>query len=99
MEKSNLRIKVLGTSFSIAADEDSVYLEKILDHYRVVLENTKESTGVEEPLKLAILAGFLLCDEIEKLKQKGNHEGKEAEQRTLNMIARIDEIIPDEKNS
>jgi len=95
MEKSNLHFKLLGTSFSIAADEDGVYLEKLLDRYKTVLENTQKSTGIDDPLKLAILTGFLLCDEIEKIKYSENHDGQEAEQRTLNMIARIDEIIPE----
>ena len=94
MEKSNLHIKLLGTSFSIAADEDSVYLEKLLAKYKNVLDNTQNATGVDDPLKLAILTGFLLCDEIEKIKLEENREGLEAEKLTLNMIARIDEVIP-----
>jgi cell division protein ZapA (FtsZ GTPase activity inhibitor) len=94
MEKSSLQIKLLGTSFSIAADEDNVYLENLLAKYKAVLENTRKITGVEEPLKLAILSGFLLCDEIEKMKQEENKERQEAEKHTLNMIASIDQIIP-----
>lgn len=94
MEKSNLHFNLLGTTFSITADEDSAYLENLLDRYRIILENTRKTTGVEEPLKLAILTGFLLCDEIEKIKSHDNQENLEAERRTLNMIARIDEVIP-----
>ncbi|MCL1812127.1 MAG: cell division protein ZapA [Treponema sp.] len=94
MEKSSLHFKLLGTSFSIAADEDTDYLEKLLNKYKNILDNTQKATGVNEALKLAILTGFLLCDEIEKMKQEKKLEGKEAEQRTLNMIARIDEVIP-----
>jgi cell division protein ZapA (FtsZ GTPase activity inhibitor) len=95
MEKSGLCIDVLGTSLSIAADEDPAYLEDLLNRYRKVIENTKISTGLENPLKLAILTGFLLCDEIEKIKRRDAREDREAEQLTLDMIARIDEAIPD----
>ena len=94
MEKSSLHFKLLGTSFTIQADEDKIYLENLLAKYKTILENTKAATSVDDPLKLAILTGFLLCDEIEKMKQEKNHEGREALQRTLNMIARIDEAIP-----
>ncbi|MDR2661660.1 MAG: cell division protein ZapA [Treponema sp.] len=96
MEKSGLRIDVLGTSLSIAADEDPDYLEKLLNRYRMVIENTKNLTGLEDPLQVAILTGFLLCDEIEKIKRQDAQEGREAEQLTLDMIARIDELIPDQ---
>jgi len=99
MERSKLFFdNVLGLSFSISAEADSAYLERLLDNYRHVLENTSETTGVSprEPLKLAILAGFLLCEEIEKMKNQSALEGKEAEQLTLDLITRIDEAIPDE---
>ena len=94
MKKSSLHFKLLGTSFSIAADEDNVYLESLLSKYKSVLENTQKATGVNDPLKLAILTGFLLCDEIEKIKLDKKNENQEAEQLTLDMIARIDEVIP-----
>jgi cell division protein ZapA (FtsZ GTPase activity inhibitor) len=96
MKKSGLCIDVLGVSLSIAADEDPDYLKKLLDRYRMVIENTKDSTGLEDPLKLAILTGFLLCDEIEKIKRQDAQESLEAEQLTLDMIARIDEVIPNQ---
>ncbi|MDR1930080.1 MAG: cell division protein ZapA [Treponema sp.] len=97
MEKSGLRIDILGTSLSIAADEDSAYLESLLNRYRVIIENTQKTTGLSDPLKVAVLTGFLLCDEIEKIKKQGLHgerEGKEAERLTLDLIARIDEALP-----
>jgi len=91
---------VLGKTFSIEANKTSAYLENLLARYRAVLENTRKITGInatEEPLKLAILTGFLLCDEIEEMKiQKAreNNENLEAERQILEIIARIDEIIP-----
>jgi len=99
METSKLHFdNVLGLSFSISAEEDSAYLESLLNRYRTVLENTREATGIssKEPLKLAILTGFLLCDEIEKMKNQRTQEGDEAEQLTLDLIARIDEALSNE---
>jgi cell division protein ZapA (FtsZ GTPase activity inhibitor) len=96
MEKNDLRISMLGTSFSISADEDSGYLESLLERYRIVVENTKKATGLTDPLKAAILTGFLLCDEIEKLKARfGEQDARAAEQLTLDLIARIDEALPE----
>jgi cell division protein ZapA (FtsZ GTPase activity inhibitor) len=97
MEKNGLRIDILGTSLSIAADEDSAYLESLLNRYRIVIENTQKTTGLSDPLKVAVLSGFLLCDEIEKIKKQGflgENEGKEVEKLTLDLIARIDEALP-----
>ncbi|MDR2021083.1 MAG: cell division protein ZapA [Treponema sp.] len=96
MPRSDLRIDILGASFSIAADEEPAYLESLLNRYRTVVESTRRSTGIRDPLKTAILAGFLLCDEIQKLKsgkQQPLYESQEAERLTLELIARIDEAL------
>jgi uncharacterized protein YutD len=92
---------VLGITFSISANKDSAYLEDLLVRYRAILENTKKIVGVgsNEPLKLAILTGFLLCDEIEEMKNQKvseNKESYETEKLLLDMLARIDKVIPHE---
>ncbi|MDR1420884.1 MAG: cell division protein ZapA [Treponema sp.] len=90
MPASDLRLDILGTSFSITADEERAYLEEILVQYRAALERTREQTGLTDPLKLAILTGYLLSDEVHKLKGRNGHE---AEELTLDLIARIDEAL------
>jgi cell division protein ZapA (FtsZ GTPase activity inhibitor) len=99
MGKGDLRIDILGTSISISADEDARYLEELLDRYRAAIENTQKITGLRDPLKIAVLTGYLLCDELRKshaaaVKQAaGEHEGREAEQLTLELITRIDDAL------
>jgi mRNA-degrading endonuclease toxin of MazEF toxin-antitoxin module len=93
--KSDLRIDILGISLSIAAEEDVIYLKNLLNNYRLAIENTQKSTGLRDPLKTAILTGFLLCDEIERIRKREVRD-KEVEQLTLDMIARIDEALEQE---
>jgi cell division protein ZapA (FtsZ GTPase activity inhibitor) len=92
MPKSEIRLDILGTSFTITADEEGEYLEDLLARYREILENTRRQTGVADPLNLAILTGYLLTDEIHKLKNR-YETGQEAEELTLDLIARIDEAL------
>ncbi|MDR2398071.1 MAG: cell division protein ZapA [Spirochaetaceae bacterium] len=95
--KHDLRIELLGTSFSIAAEENPVYLESILNNYRLALESTQNSTGLRDPLKIAILTGFLLCDEIQRIFNREvadqEAEAREAEHIARNLISRIDEVV------
>jgi len=95
--KNNLHIELLGTAFSISADEEQEYLEKLLRSYEDKVVNTKK-LGLEDPLKIAILTGFLLCDEIEKLSAANHAEAQEVERRTLRAIALLDEAIGDTGN-
>jgi hypothetical protein len=101
MPKSDLRVDLLGTSFTITVDEDAFYLKVLLDKYRRIIENTQKTTGIEDPLKTAILAGFLLCDEVEKLRTRENtglgaFDAMQAEALTRDLIDRIDRALPDE---
>jgi cell division protein ZapA (FtsZ GTPase activity inhibitor) len=95
VSKSDLRIDVLGTAFSITADEDPVYLETLLTRYRQVIANTKKITGLEDPLKVSIIAGFLLCDDLQKLSNQNPRirDAVEAERLTQDLITRLDRAL------
>jgi hypothetical protein len=103
--KSNFRLDILGTSIPFSADEDAAYLESLLGRFRAAVDNTQKSTWLKDPLKIAVLTGFLLCDEIQKIRQqeragvdfggtsRGEHEERETELLTLDLIARLDEAL------
>lgn len=99
MPSSSLRIDILGASFSISADEDPAYLENLLNRYRMCVENTRKLTGLTDPLKIAIMTGFLLCDDIqkrrenEKMLEYRNAESREAERIILDINARMGEAL------
>ena len=103
---NDLLINVLGTSFSITAGENSAYLDEVLAQYQVAVANTQGISGMKDPLKIAILTGFLLCDEINKLKMhveeeqakmalEQKTEAQELNRITRNIIDRIDQAIED----
>lgn len=89
---NELRLDILGTSFSIMVDEDEAYLREILTQYRTAVENTRSISGMENALNVAVLTGFLLCDEINKMKRKGV-ESAEVEKRTLGIISMLDHAL------
>jgi cell division protein ZapA len=98
MAKGTLQIDILGTSFSVQAEEDTSYLEMLLGYYCRVIKQVESGSSVKDSLKTAILAGIMLCDELYKEKQKNDNSGitrelSEAERLTLKMIAAIDEAL------
>jgi cell division protein ZapA (FtsZ GTPase activity inhibitor) len=78
---NDLLINVLGTSFSITAGEDPEYLNEVLAQYQVAIANTQGISGMKDPLKVAILTGFLLCDEINKIKLQIEEEQAKIEEK------------------
>jgi cell division protein ZapA (FtsZ GTPase activity inhibitor) len=98
--KSDLYIEILGTSLCISAEEDPAYLANLLDNYRSAVEHIQKSTSLKDALKIAVLTGFLLCDEIQRMdkKQSSEQEARESETRETELIAqdlvsRIDEVL------
>lgn len=97
-----LKIDTLGTIFSIQTKEDSEYLENLLSYYKQMVKQVEDSANLNHPLKISILAGIMLCDELYKEKCKNhnntdkavNHlELSEAERITIDMINNIDRIL------
>lgn len=103
-----LRIDMLGTNFTIQANEESEYLEKLLGYYSRITEDVQKIESINSPLQSAILAGIMLCDELYKEKEKnialkdGNGsykpmqvtaEEKEIERRTHEMIEKINKVL------
>ncbi|MDR1637236.1 MAG: mannose-6-phosphate isomerase, class I [Treponema sp.] len=95
---NDIYLDILGPPFSITVDEDSAYLDRLLANYRNAVDDVRKSTGLKDKdaLKIAVLTGFSLCDELEKLKivmEKGDEEEQKTLQRTLGLFSRLDEAM------
>jgi cell division protein ZapA (FtsZ GTPase activity inhibitor) len=98
MTKGCLQIDLLGASFAIQADEKPEYLNALYSHYKKTVNQIESTSGLGEPLKVAIIAGILLADELYKEKMKHPEQGNtldlaEAEKLALAMISQIEQVI------
>jgi len=105
---NELCLDILGTSFTITTDAEEAYLKKILGQFKAAVKNTQNISGIKDPLNVALLTGFMLCDELNKVKQKLADEEKtanendssitsweeqEVEDRTLRLIAKLEHAL------
>jgi cell division protein ZapA (FtsZ GTPase activity inhibitor) len=97
-----LQIDVLGSSFTIRANEETEYLEKLLGYYKRITAEIEKAGGLKNPTEVAIMSGITLCDELYKEKSKNAQiqsgivpaeDAKEAERLTLGMIDKIDKVL------
>lgn len=94
-----LQINTLGTSFEITAKEDDAYLKNLLSYFNQVSSQIEATTELKDPVKIAILSGIMICDELYKEKKKNadNIDKKEdlfeAERLTLQMIEKIARVL------
>jgi cell division protein ZapA (FtsZ GTPase activity inhibitor) len=98
-----LLIDVLGTSFVITTGEDPDYLDEVLARYRTAVAYTQSISGMQDPLKVAVLTGFMICEKYNQLKleeeKQANVEARRADEAkemniiTGELIARIDKVF------
>lgn len=97
-----LQINILGTSFTIKADEDSEYLEKLLKYYKGITDTIEKKGTLSDPLQISIMAGLMMCDQVyqdKKTKVKiqnayeNNTADSELEKITQNLIDKIDKVL------
>lgn len=103
-----LKIEMLGTSFTIQANEDNQYLEKLLGYYQRITDDVKRIDSIKSPLQVAILSGIMICDELYKEKQnkialengesvaqisENSIDSDELQRITLEMIKKIDKVL------
>ena len=98
-----LKIDLLGTSFTIQANEDTEYLEKLLGYYKRITDDVQKIDSVKTPLQISILSGIMLCDELYKEKtnklsselnsQTDTNSTSELEKRTIDMIEKINKVL------
>ncbi len=96
---NRLNISVLGTSFTIRADEDEAYLKRIFWYLEQKIEETKQRTPIADPVKISILTSFYIIDELLREKAREGRdstlpeESEEMERITLRLISEIDDAI------
>ena len=101
-----LKIEMLGTSFTIQANEDNAYLEKLLGYYKRITDDVSKIDSIKTPLQTAILSGIMICDELYKEKQnkvalengeyvpvENDMDSVEIERRTQQMIEKISKVL------
>ncbi len=97
MAKSSLQIDLLGTSFAIQSDERPEHLQNLYSYLKKTVSQIESTSGVKDPVKIALIAGLLISDELYKEKMKRTDTGtldlSVAERKTLEMISRIDQVI------
>lgn len=101
-----LRIEMLGTVFTIQANENSEYLQRLLGYYKQITDDVEKIDSIKSPLQIAILSGIMICDELYKEKQnkialenttvlegQNIEEQNKIEQKTKEMIEKIQKVL------
>ncbi|HUI71643.1 MAG TPA: cell division protein ZapA [Spirochaetia bacterium] len=94
MEKRQLRIDVLGSSFVIQSDESTEHLNRLSAHVKSRIEDVRKRYPFAEPLTVAVLAALNIADEMFKVRDgPQTPESSEVDSVAERLISRIDDDL------
>jgi cell division protein ZapA (FtsZ GTPase activity inhibitor) len=98
MADNLLSVQLLGTAFSLKSTENLDYLKEIVTYFEGRIEETRQGVSLQDPLKIALLTGLVLADELLKERSKSPGtltapESDEAERITRALIDKIDSVL------
>ncbi|MGA2480636.1 MAG: cell division protein ZapA [Spirochaetia bacterium] len=95
MEKRQLRIDVLGTSFVIQSDESAEHLARLSTYVKSKIEEVKSRYTFADPLTVAMLAALNIADEMFKTREgrAGPVPAEEIEVMAERIISRMDDEL------
>jgi cell division protein ZapA (FtsZ GTPase activity inhibitor) len=97
MEKRQLRIEVLGTSFTIQSDESPEHLARLSAYVKARIEEVKGRYSFADPLTIAVLAALNIADDMFKSREgrSAAEEGEEISDVAERLLNRIDDALLD----
>ncbi len=94
MEKRQLRVEVLGTSFVIQSDESPEHLAHLSSFVKARIEEVKSRYTFADPLTIALLAALNIADELFKTRDgREPPQGAEIANLAERLISRMDEEL------
>ncbi len=98
MPDNLISVQLLGTTFSLKSTEDLAYLEEVVVYFEKRIEETRHGVSLHDPLKIALLTGIVLADDLLKERRKAPGtltapEADEAERITRALIDKIDSVL------
>jgi cell division protein ZapA len=86
----SVEVSILGCSFTIQSNYDPRYMSEVVAYLKEKIREVQTGSGVQDPLKIALLAALNVVDEL--LRKRGD-ASREIEEITERLIERIDQSL------
>ncbi len=95
MEKRQLKIDLLGASFTIQSNESPEHLSRVAGYLRARIEEVKARYSFADPLRVALLAALNVADELFREREGRGLPGPDTELASVaqKLIDSIDESL------
>ncbi len=86
-------IRLLGTSFVLHSDQESEYIQMLLDYISSQLDVVKNDVECSDPLKSSIMVNLLIAHELFELKKTLREEDVQTSNVAKKLITMLEEEL------
>ena len=83
---TSTRVTIFGETYSIKSQAEPEYTNKVAEHVDQTMRMIKKQVGLQDPLKIAILASMSITDELLQTRQTAEKKNEELENKCSSLI-------------
>ena len=83
---TSTRVTIFGETYSIKSQAEPEYTNKVAEHVDQTMRMIKKQVGLQDPLKIAILASMSITDELLQTRQTTEKKNEELENKCSSLI-------------
>ena len=94
---TSTRVTIFGETYSIKSQAEPEYTNKVAEQVDRTMHMIKKQVGLQDPLKIAILASMSITDELFQTRETAEKNNEELENKCSSLINLIQVYLEENK--
>jgi cell division protein ZapA len=93
MEKSSVKVNIMGMEYALKADVNPDYIQELASYVNTKMQRLNSGAPTYTPLKIAVLSAVNISDELFRMKRKYENLVKEIESTSEEITEKLDQFL------
>jgi cell division protein ZapA len=93
MEKSSVKVNIMGMEYALKADVNPDYIQELASYVNNKMQRLNSGAPTYTPLKIAVLSAVNISDELFRMKRKYENLVKEIESTSEEITEKLDQFL------
>ncbi|MFH1071241.1 MAG: cell division protein ZapA [Candidatus Glassbacteria bacterium] len=90
---TSTRVTIFGETYNIRSQADPEYTSAVAEHVDNTMQMIKKQIGMQDPLKIAILASMSITDELFQAKENSALKSADIEEKCNSLLDMVDSYL------
>ena len=90
---TSTKVTIFGETYNIRSEADPEYTAAVAEHVDTTMQMIKKQIGMQDPLKIAILASMSITDELFQARENSARKSEDLEERCNSLIEFVENYL------